>query len=164
MRRRAATDASVLITGESGTGKEVVAEAIHRNSHRRSNPFIKVNCAALPETLLENELFGHEKGAYTGATGPKKGRFQLADQGTLFLDEIAEMAPATQAKILRVLQEQEFERVGGTSTIQVDVRVVAASNKPLAELVRQRLRAGPDAEQAFELAVDEEVQPIARCR
>jgi len=123
--------ATVLIQGESGTGKELVANAIHHNSPRKAHPFVKVNCAALPESLLENELFGHEKGAFTGATGPKKGRFQLADRGTLFLDEIAEMAPATQAKILRVLQEREFEPVGGTRTVQVDTRIISATNRNL---------------------------------
>jgi len=129
----APSEATVLILGESGTGKELVASAIHHNSPRKDRPFIKVNCAALPETLLENELFGHEKGAFTGATGPKKGRFQLADQGTLFLDEIAEMTPATQAKILRVLQEREFEPVGGTRTIRVDTRIISATNRHLEE-------------------------------
>ena len=127
----APSDATILIQGESGTGKELVANASHHNSPRKDHPFVKVNCAALPETLLENELFGHEKGAFTGATGPKKGRFQLADRGTLFLDEIAEMAPATQAKILRVLQEREFEPVGGTRTVQVDTRIISASNRTL---------------------------------
>ena len=127
----APSEATVLVQGESGTGKELVANAIHHNSPRKDHPFIKVNCAALPETLLENELFGHEKGAFTGATGPKKGRFQLADRGTLFLDEIAEMAPATQAKILRVLQEREFEPVGGTRTVQVDTRIISATNRNL---------------------------------
>ena len=123
--------ATVLIQGESGTGKELVANAIHHNSPRKAHPFVKVNCAALPESLLENELFGHEKGAFTGATGPKKGRFQLADRGTLFLDEIAEMAPDAQAKILRVLQEREFEPVGGTRTVQVDTRIISATNRNL---------------------------------
>jgi two-component system response regulator HydG len=125
--------ATVLIQGESGTGKELVANAIHHNSPRKDGPFIKVNCAALTETLLENELFGHEKGAFTGATGPKKGRFQMADRGTLFLDEIAAMSPATQAKILRVLQEREFEPVGGTRTIQVDTRIISATNRDLTD-------------------------------
>ncbi len=127
--------ATVLILGESGTGKELVANAIHHNSPRKDMPFVKVNCAALPENLLESELFGHEKGAFTGATGPKKGRFQLADRGTLFLDEIAEMAPATQAKILRVLQEKEFEPVGGTRTIRVDARIISATNRNLEEAI-----------------------------
>ena len=127
----APSEATVLIQGESGTGKELVANAIHHNSLRKEYPFVKVNCAALPETLLENELFGHEKGAFTGATGPKKGRFQLADRGTLFLDEIVEMTPATQAKILRVLQEREFEPVGGTRTVHVDTRIISATNRNL---------------------------------
>ncbi len=137
----APSEATVLIQGESGTGKELVANAIHHNSLRKDRPFVKVNCAALPETLLENELFGHEKGAFTGATGPKKGRFQLADKGTLFLDEIAEMAPSTQAKILRVLQEREFEPVGGTRTIHVDTRIISATNQDLeAEITKGRFR------------------------
>ena len=118
-----------------------MANAIHHNSLRKNNPFIKVNCAALPETLLENELFGHEKGAFTGATGPKKGRFQMADQGTMFLDEIAEMTPATQAKILRVLQEREFEPVGGTRTVSVDTRIISATNRDLeTEIAAGRFR------------------------
>jgi len=129
----APSEATVLIQGESGTGKELVASAIHHNSSRKSNPFIKVNCAALPETLLESELFGHEKGAFTGAAGPRKGRFERADRGTLFLDEIGEMAPATQAKILRVLQEREFEPVGGSRSIQVDTRIISATNRNLEE-------------------------------
>jgi two-component system response regulator HydG len=137
----APTDATVLIVGESGTGKELVANAIHHNSLRKAHPFVKINCAALPETLLESELFGHVKGAFTGAIGPKKGRFQLADQGTLFLDEIGEMAPATQAKILRVLQEREFEPVGGTQTVQVDTRIISATNRDLkAEIDTGRFR------------------------
>ena len=131
----APSEATVLIQGESGTGKELVASAIHHNSSRKNAPFIKVNCAALPETLLENELFGHEKGAFTGATGAKKGRFQLADGGTLFLDEIAEMTPATQAKILRVLQEREFEPVGGTRSIRVDTRILSATNRNLEKAI-----------------------------
>ena len=129
----APSEATVLIQGESGTGKELVANAIHHNSPRKSNPFIKVNCAALPETLLESELFGHEKGAFTGAAGPRKGRFERADRGTLFLDEIGEMTPATQAKILRVLQEREFEPVGGSRSIRVDTRILSATNRNLEE-------------------------------
>ncbi|BBO69515.1 acetoacetate metabolism regulatory protein AtoC [Desulfosarcina alkanivorans] len=137
----APSEATVLILGESGTGKELVANAIHHNSPRKERPFVKVNCAALPETLLENELFGHEKGAFTGATGPTKGRFQMADRGTLFLDEIAEMAPATQAKILRVLQEKEFEPVGGAHTVRVDTRIISATNRNLdAEIAAGRFR------------------------
>jgi two-component system response regulator HydG len=119
----APTDAAVLVTGETGTGKELVAGAIHYQSQRKNGPFIKMNCAALPETLLEDELFGHEKGAFTGAAERRPGRFELADGGTLFLDEIGDMSISTQAKVLRVLQEREFERVGGTKTIKVDVRI-----------------------------------------
>jgi len=131
----APTDATVLIQGESGTGKELVANALHENSPRAGSPFVKVNCAALHENLLESELFGHEKGAFTGATEQRKGRFELAHGGTLFLDEIGDMSSATQAKILRVLQEGEFERVGGTRTLRVDVRVVAATHRNLREMV-----------------------------
>jgi Nif-specific regulatory protein len=134
--RVAPTDSTVLITGESGTGKELAARAIHLNSLRKSKPFIAVNCAALTETLLESELFGHEKGAFTGAIAQKKGRLEIADGGTLFLDEIGEMAPVLQAKLLRVLQEREFERVGGTRTIKVNIRVVAATNKNLEEAIK----------------------------
>jgi len=132
------SSATVLIHGESGTGKELFARAIHERSPRRSGPFIAVNCAALPETLLESELFGYEKGAFTGAGNRKEGRFELADGGTLFLDEVADLSPVTQPKILRVLQEGEFERVGGTKTIRVDVRIVAASNQDLATLVKEK--------------------------
>jgi two-component system response regulator HydG len=120
-----------LILGESGTGKELVANAIHQNSKRKNNPFIKVNCAALPETLLESELFGHEKGAFTGAAMQKKGRFAHAHTGTIFLDEIAEMSPGTQVKILRVLQEQEFEPLGSSKPLKVDIRIIAATNRVL---------------------------------
>jgi len=127
--------ASVLITGESGTGKELVAEAIHQQSPRANGPFIKLHCAALAETLLESELFGHERGAFTGAVARRDGRFQLADGGTLFLDEIGEISPSVQVKLLRFLQEREFERVGGSQTIQVDVRVIAATNRDLAGAV-----------------------------
>ena len=133
----APTDATVLLLGESGTGKELVANAIHQNSPRQEKPYIKVNCAALPESLLESELFGHEKGAFTGALSKKKGRFELADGGTIFLDEIGEMSPATQTKILRVLQEQEFEAVGGTKTIRVDVRVITATHKDLETAIKE---------------------------
>ena len=133
----APSEATVIIVGESGTGKELIANAIHQNSPRKDRPFIKVNCAALPETLLESELFGHEKGAFTGAIARKQGRFQLAHKSSIFLDEIAEMAPATQAKILRVLQEREFEPVGSTQTIKVDTRVIAATNKNLEEEIRE---------------------------
>jgi len=131
----APSDATVLISGESGTGKELVAGAVHNTSLRKEAAFIKVNCAALNENLLESELFGHEKGAYTGATEQRKGRFELADQGTLFLDEIGDMSPTTQAKILRVLQEGEFERLGGTQTIKVDVRLIAATHCDLKRMV-----------------------------
>jgi Nif-specific regulatory protein len=127
----------VLLRGESGTGKELVAKAIHELSPRARGPFIKVNCAALPESVLESELFGHEKGAFTGAVNARKGRFELADKGTLFLDEIGEISASFQAKLLRVLQEQEFERVGGNNTIKVNVRIVAATNKNLEEAVRR---------------------------
>jgi len=130
------SEATVLITGESGTGKELIANAVHQNSPRKDQPFIKVNCAALPETLLESELFGHEKGAFTGALNRRQGRFQLAHRSSIFLDEISEMSQATQAKILRVLQEREFEPVGGTQTIRVDVRIIAATNKNLEEEIR----------------------------
>ncbi len=129
----APTKATVLITGDSGTGKELIARAIHYNSPRKDQPFISVNCGALPETLLESELFGHEKGAFSGAVSQRKGRFELADGGTLFLDEISEMSSTLQVKLLRVLQEMEFERVGGSHTLKVDVRVVAASNRNLKE-------------------------------
>ncbi|MCL2177954.1 MAG: sigma-54 dependent transcriptional regulator [Proteobacteria bacterium] len=137
IRRAAPTRATVLILGESGTGKELVAHAIHEESPRCEKPFVKVNCAALSETLLESELFGHEKGSFTGALGRREGRFELAHDGTLFLDEIGDVSPALQIKLLRVLQQQEFERVGGMQTLKVDVRIVAATNKNLAEEVRQ---------------------------
>jgi len=133
----APTPASVLITGESGTGKELVAKAIHMNSPREPHPFITVNCAALAETLLESELFGHEKGAFTGAASMRKGRFELANQGTIFLDEIGEIPLPLQAKLLRVLQEKSFERVGGSTTLKVDVRIISATNKDLKEEVQQ---------------------------
>ncbi len=130
-------DTTVLIYGETGVGKELVAHAIHRQSRRAERLLVKVNCAALPAELIESELFGHEKGAFTGATSQRKGRFELADKGTLFLDEVGELTPAAQAKLLRVLQEQEFERVGGAETVRVDVRVVTATNRSLAEQVAQ---------------------------
>ncbi|MFH1596598.1 MAG: sigma-54 dependent transcriptional regulator [Pseudomonadota bacterium] len=135
VKRVASSRATVLVTGESGTGKELIARAIHQCSNRAQKPFISVNCAALTETLLESELFGHERGAFTHAVAMRKGRFELADGGTLFLDEVAEMSPALQVKLLRVLQEMEFERVGGSRSIKVDVRVVAASNRDLKEEV-----------------------------
>jgi two-component system response regulator HydG len=132
----APTDASVLISGESGTGKELVAKAIHKNSKRGDKAFLAINCAALNENLIESELFGHEKGAFTGATALKRGKFEVADKGTVFLDEIGELPLATQAKLLRVLQEKEFERVGGTKTIKSDVRIIAATNRDLQEMVK----------------------------
>ncbi len=136
VQRAAPTKANVLILGESGTGKELIAQALHEASPRKDKPFIKVNCGALTETLLESELFGHEKGSFTGAIARKEGRFELADGGTLFLDEIGDIAPSTQVKLLRVLQQREFERVGGTQTLKVDVRIVAATNKDLAAEVK----------------------------
>ncbi|GHV65207.1 sigma-54-dependent Fis family transcriptional regulator [Spirochaetia bacterium] len=132
----APSDATVLITGESGTGKELVAAELHRLSKRAAAPLVKINCAALPESIIESELFGHEKGAFTGATGLRKGRFEMADRGSLFLDEIGELSPQIQVKLLRVLQERELERVGGTSTIKVDVRLIAATNRNLEEEVK----------------------------
>ena len=128
---------TVLITGESGTGKELVAKALHYNSGRRERPFIALNCAAIPETLIESELFGHEKGSFTDATARRVGQFELANNGTLFLDEIGDLSAMTQAKLLRILQEREFTRVGGVQSIKVDVRIVAATNKNLEELVRK---------------------------
>ncbi|MCH8204345.1 MAG: nif-specific transcriptional activator NifA [Candidatus Hydrogenedentes bacterium] len=133
----APSETTVLIRGESGVGKELVAHAIHYNSPRSSRPFVRVNCGALPETLIESELFGHEKGAYTGATSQRKGRFELAHSGTIFLDEIGDLSPHTQIRLLRVLQEREFERVGGTDTIAVNVRVVAATNRNLEEQIEK---------------------------
>jgi PAS domain S-box-containing protein len=131
------SDSTVLIQGESGTGKGLLAQALHRVSPRHQRPFIKVSCAALPETLLESELFGHERGSFTGAIRDRKGRFELADKGTIFLDEIGDLSPTVQVKLLRVLQEQEFERVGGTSTIRVDVRVIAATHRDLPRLMAE---------------------------
>ncbi|MBN2626157.1 MAG: sigma 54-interacting transcriptional regulator [Spirochaetales bacterium] len=133
----AATDATVLIEGESGVGKSLVAWELHRNSHRNEGPFIKLNCAALPESIIESELFGHERGAFTGALQQRKGRFELANGGTIFLDEIGEISLATQAKLLRVLQEGEFERVGGVETLVTDARIIAATNRNLEEQVRK---------------------------
>jgi Nif-specific regulatory protein len=131
------SDTTVLIRGESGTGKELVAHAIHYNSLRESKPFIKVNCGALPESVVESELFGHEKGAFTGAIATRKGRFELAHGGTIFLDEVGDLSPTTQIKLLRVIQEREFERVGGTATIKTDVRVITATNRHLEQLIEE---------------------------
>lgn len=141
----APADATVLLTGKSGTGKELAANLIHENSRRQDRPFIAVNCAALTETLLESELFGHEKGAFTGAVARKRGRFELADGGTIFLDEIGEMSPALQAKILRVLEEKQFVRVGGVDAVKTDVRVIAATNKNL----KSEIKAGRFREDLF---------------
>jgi two-component system response regulator HydG len=138
VRQVAPSTATVLLQGESGTGKEVIAGALHQWSPRRERPLVKVSCAALPETLLESELFGHERGAFTGAVARKEGRFELADGGTLFLDEVGELTPPMQTKLLRILQEGEFERLGGTRTLRADVRLVAATNADLAALVREK--------------------------
>jgi transcriptional regulator with GAF, ATPase, and Fis domain len=136
LARVAPTDSTVLIEGESGTGKELAARALHRNSPRANKPFVAINCAAIPESLLETDLFGHERGAFTGAAGQKKGRLEVADGGVVFLDEIGELASTLQVKLLRVLQEREFERVGGTHTIKIDVRLIAATNRDLTDAVR----------------------------
>jgi two-component system response regulator HydG len=137
VRKVAATDATALVLGESGTGKELVARAIHDGSPRHEKPFVSVSCAAIPEGLLESELFGHERGAFTGAVRRKLGRFELAHEGTLFLDEVGDLPPSVQVKLLRVLQERRFERVGGEATVEVDVRLVSATNRDLPELVRE---------------------------
>lgn len=134
-RKVARSDSSVLITGESGTGKELIARAIHRNSARKDGPMVIINCGAIPSELLESELFGHEKGAFTGAHRQRTGRFEIADQGTIFLDEIGDMSHDLQVKLLRALQERRFERVGGSQTIEVDIRVISATNKDLAAAI-----------------------------
>jgi DNA-binding NtrC family response regulator len=139
VNRVARTDSSVIITGETGTGKELVAGAIHYNSPRAGGPFVRVNCAALPEQLLESELFGHEKGAFTGADRLRRGRFEHANGGTIFLDEVADMSLYTQAKVLRVIQEKEFERLGSNETVKTDVRIISATNKNLMDLMRRSL-------------------------
>ncbi|MCP4719904.1 MAG: sigma-54-dependent Fis family transcriptional regulator, partial [Desulfobacteraceae bacterium] len=136
-RKVAKSDSSVLITGESGTGKELIARAIHRNSARRNGPMVIINCGAIPSELLESELFGHEKGAFTGAHRSRIGRFEIANNGTIFLDEIGDMSPDLQVKLLRAIQEREFERVGGTQTITVDIRVISATNKDLAGAIKK---------------------------
>ena len=137
IQRVAPTDSTVLLQGESGTGKELFARAIHQLSPRRDRPFVAINCAAIPETLIENELFGHEKGSFTGATGRQLGKFELADSGTIFLDEIGELGLGVQSKILRVIQERRFDRIGGMSTLEVDVRIICATNRPLAGEVKE---------------------------
>jgi len=141
IQQSATTDSRILITGENGTGKELVAREIHRRSHRNRGPFIEVNCAAIPDTLIESELFGHEKGAFTSAIGRRKGKFELAHRGTLFLDEVADMSLSAQSKVLRVIQDLKFERVGGEESISVDVRLVAATNKDISrEILRGKFR------------------------
>jgi two-component system, NtrC family, response regulator HydG len=157
----APTDATVLVTGESGAGKEMVAQAVHRGSRRSRQPFIAVNCAALTQTLIESELFGHEKGAFTGATDKKIGRFEAADKGTLFLDEVGELPLDCQTKFLRVLEEQRFERVGGTRPVHVDVRVVAATNRDLAEMIR---RGAFREDLYYRLSVIQAIVPPLRAR
>src|SRR3954468_22481503 len=137
IQRVAPAESTVLLQGESGTGKELFARAIHQLSPRRNKPFVAINCAAIPDTLIENELFGHEKGAFTGASSRQIGKFELADGGTIFLDEIGELALGVQSKVLRVLQEKRFERIGGTVTLDVDIRIVAATNRNLSEEVKQ---------------------------
>src|ERR1700757_2073397 len=137
VERVAPTNATVLLGGESGVGKDLIARAVHEKSKRASGPFLKINSTAIPENLLESELFGYEKGAFTGAVASKPGKFELADQGTLFLDEIGDVPPATQVKLLRVLQEREFERLGGTKTVKVDVRLIAATNRDLRQALEQ---------------------------
>jgi Nif-specific regulatory protein len=138
VHRVADSNATVLLRGESGTGKTLVAKALHHNSKRSSGPFVVVNCSALPETLLESELFGHEKGAFTGATESKKGRFELAEGGTLFLDEIGDISPAVQVKLLNVIQERTFQRLGSTKDIQANIRLVAATNRDLEKAVKEK--------------------------
>jgi two-component system NtrC family response regulator len=159
--RVATTNATVLIFGESGTGKELVAKAIHRQSLRRTNPFMPINCGAIPENLLESELFGHEKGAFTGALERRKGKFELADGGTIFLDEIGELSPTLQVKILRFLQEREIERVGGRESIELDVRIIAATNK---DLEREMEKGGFREDLFYRLSVVSISLPLLRDR
>src|SRR5512137_1474442 len=128
-------DSPLLLLGETGTRKEIIANAIHYSSHRKDGPFVKVNCGAIPETLLDSELFGHEKGAFTGAVAQKRGRFERAHEGTIFLDEVGELLPQAQVRMLRVLQEKEIERIGGTGVIPVDIRLIAATNRNLEEMM-----------------------------
>ncbi len=161
LKRVAPADSTVLIEGESGTGKELAARAVHRNSPRANKPFMAINCAAIPETLLESDLFGHERGAFTGAAGLKKGRLELADSGVVFLDEIGELAPGLQVKLLRVLQEREFERVGGTHPIKVDIRIIAATNSNLEQAVRDGTFRG---DLYYRLAVLKVTMPTLRGR
>ena len=160
VERVAPTNSTVLLGGESGVGKDLIARAIHEHSHRAGGPFIKINSTAIPETLLESELFGYEKGAFSGATTSKPGKFELADKGTLFLDEIGDVPPAIQVKLLRVLQEREFERLGGTRTLKVDVRLIAATNRDL----RAALEEGTFREDLYYrlnvVAID--IPPLAR--
>src|SRR5437763_912639 len=137
IQRVAPTDSTVLLQGESGTGKELFARAIHQLSERRNRAFVAINCAAIPDTLIENELFGHEKGSFTGATGRQLGKFELADTGTIFLDEIGDLGPSVQSKVLRVLQEHRFDRIGGTATIAAEVRAICATNRHLTDDVKQ---------------------------
>ncbi|MCX5905786.1 MAG: sigma-54 factor interaction domain-containing protein, partial [Deltaproteobacteria bacterium] len=132
------TDSTILILGESGTGKELIAKALHYNSYRREGPFVPVNCAAIPSELLESELFGHEKGAFTNAIRTRIGRFELANSGTVFLDEIGDMPPALQSKLLRVIQERQFERVGGVKTVKTDIRIIAATHQDLKLAIQQK--------------------------
>ncbi len=161
LRKAAPSEGRVLVTGENGTGKELIARAIHQNSRRAKGPFVKLNCAAVPAELIESELFGHERGAFTGAHAARKGRFELADRGSLFLDEVGDMPAAMQAKLLRVLQEGEFERVGGTETLSADVRVIAATNKDL----KKEIEAGRFREDLYyRLAVVEIHAPPLRER
>jgi two-component system nitrogen regulation response regulator NtrX len=136
IRQAAGSDARIMITGENGTGKELVAREIHRKSERSEKPFVEVNCAAIPDNLIESELFGHEKGSFTGAVQQRRGKFELADGGSLFLDEVADMSLSAQAKVLRVIQEMTFQRIGGENTIEVDVRIIVATNKDIQEEVR----------------------------